>query len=153
MFLSLLYWFALYLGALKTQATGMALCVECVIEVLRSPEGLLLSWLSLAFTELKTAHHGTPTLQPNCPPAGERSVFSSQVAQIGMFMLPLPAIRPSDKAAQSKDCKWSGWASDRAWTESLAGCQLTPFYAYWHFLKAKTTEVFEMEPRCITFFL
>lgn len=62
-------------------------------------------------------------------------------------------ICPNDEAAQSKDCSWSGWASDRALTKSLAGCQLAPFYAYWHFWKAKTTEVFEMEPRCIIFFL
>lgn len=56
-------------------------------------------------------------------------------------------------SAHSKNCKWFGWASDQALTESLAGCQLAPFYAYWHFLKAKTTEVFDMEPRCIIFFL
>lgn len=104
--------------------------VNKVYNSLWPPEGWLISLgevTKAAVTGLKIAHVGTSALQPNSHTAGSRSVPGSQVAQMGVLMMLLAATCPGDKAAQDKACKWPGWASDWALTETLAGHRWHPF--------------------------
>lgn len=82
--------------------------MKCIIPILRPPEGLLVSLgevTNAVVTGLKIARVGTSVLRLNSHRAGSRSVSGSQVAQMGVLMLPLTVTCPGDKAAQGKACK------------------------------------------------